>query len=315
MSSIRPRSPAPLLGQGPRHLRRSATTACCSSPPIASRPSTWSWPSPSPTRAGCSPPCRRSGSSTSPTSSPATSSRPTSPTCRSRPVARSGRAGSCCAGGPRCCRSSASCAATSPGRPGRSTVASGTMHGDAAARGAARVGRSCPSRCSPRRPRPTTATTRTSPSTTACDLVGTQAGRAGSATSRSSSTPRGAAWAAERAASSSPTPSSSWASIDGELVAGRRGPHPGLVAVLAGRRTGSPARPRRRSTSSRCGTTSTASTGTSSRRPRRFPPRSCRHPRPLRRGLRAHHRPLVRRLARITERRRLVRPGGRAAPA
>ena len=39
--------------------------------------------------------------------------------------------------------------------------------------------------------------------------------------------------------------------------AGRRGAHPGLVALLAGRRLGARARRRRRSTSSRCATTST----------------------------------------------------------
>ena len=42
---------------------------------------------------------------------------------------RPGRADHALPARPRCCRSSASCGATSPGRPGRSTRRSGTMHG------------------------------------------------------------------------------------------------------------------------------------------------------------------------------------------
>ena len=67
--------------------------------------------------------------------------------------------------------------------------------------------------------------------------------------------------------------------------AGRR--RAGRCATRCSRRTrpasgrptsGSPAPPRRASTSSRCATTSTASTGTRPRRPRRCPPRSSRPP-------------------------------------
>ena len=60
--------------------------------------------------------------------------------------------------------------------------------------------------------------------------------------------------------------------------AGRRGAHPGLVALLAGRPSGSRARRPRRSTSSRCATTSTTSTGTSSPPPPPLPDRRRRRP-------------------------------------
>ena len=80
--------------------------------------------------------------------------------------------------------------------------------------------------------------------------------------------------------------------VDGELVAVRRGPDARLEPVLAGRRVEARAPPRRASTSSPCATTSRGSTGTRPRRRRRSRPRSSRpRAQPLRRGLRAHHRP------------------------
>ena len=92
----------------------------------------------------------------------------------------------------------------------------------------------------------------------------------------------------------------------------RRGAHPRLVPVLAGRRSGSRAPRRPRSTSSRCATASRPRTGTSARRRRRCRPRSCEATSDaLRRGLRAHHRQPLRRLAR---RRRGRRDGACAFP-
>ena len=92
----------------------------------------------------------------------------------------------------------------------------------------------------------------------------------------------------------------------------RRGADARLQPLLAASTSGSPASRRRASTSSRCATTSTASTGTRTRRRRRCPPRSStRHERALHRGLRAHHRPLVRGLARreLSVRARPIRLG------
>jgi phosphoribosylaminoimidazole-succinocarboxamide synthase len=216
---------------------------------------------PIPTRAGCSPPCRRSGSSGSPTWCRATSSPPTSPTCppSARPPGPR-RSDHALPPRPRCCPSSASCAATSPGRRGRSTAAPGTMHGAAAAGRPAGVLEA---------PEPVfTPSTKAevgdhdeniSASIEAVDLVGAGdlAERARDVSLACTARRR---VAAERG-SSSPTPSSSWAGRR-RARAVRRGPHAGLVALLAGRRLGARARRRRRSTSSRCATTSTRSTGT-----------------------------------------------------
>ena len=67
----RDQPPAPLLRQGPRHLRRRRRPAADGHLRPALRLRRRAWPSRSPTRAGCSPPCRRSGSSSWPTSCPA----------------------------------------------------------------------------------------------------------------------------------------------------------------------------------------------------------------------------------------------------
>ena len=187
---------------------------------------------------------------------PATSSPPTWPTCPSGAQdPRPGRSGRCCAARPRCCRSSASCAATSPARRGRSTRPTGTMHGAPLPDGPAGVRRSCPSRCSPRRPRPRSATTtRTSPSTQAVDLIGDGAGRAG---------PRRLARAlppgrrvGRRAGHHHRRHQVRARPGRRRAGAGRRGAHPGLVALLAGRPVGAGHHARRRSTSSRSATTS-----------------------------------------------------------
>ena len=175
-----------------------------------------------------------------------------------------------------------------------------------AARGPAGVRRSCPSRCSPRRPRPTIGDHD--------DEHLLRRGRrpdrraswpSGPATSRSSST-SGAPSGPPSAASSSPTPSSSsaWSTASwswptrcsprtrrgsGRPTSGRPGSTPPVVRQAAG-----PRLPRRRST------------GTSSPPPPPLPAEVVeRHPRPLRRGLRAHHRPVLRRLARRDRQRRL----------
>ena len=228
--------------------------------------------------------------------------RPRRPARRTRRSPTLRRPGRCSAARPRCCRSSASCGATSPARRGRST----RRRGPCTARRcppACWSRPSCPSRCSPRRPRPRSATTtRTSPSTAAVDLVGRRAGRAG---------PR-------RLARALPP---------GRGVGGRAGDHHRRHQVRArpGRRragrlptrcsrptrpasgrptSGSRAPPRRRSTSSRCATTSTASTGTRRRRRRRCPPRSSTPP--SARYVEAYERITGRSLRRLARRRRLT---------
>ena len=69
-------------------------------------------------------------------------------------------------------RSSASCAATSPARAGRTTSATGAVSGIELPAGPAASPSSCPSRSSPRAPRPRSATTRRSTSRARCELVG-----------------------------------------------------------------------------------------------------------------------------------------------
>ena len=154
--------------------------------------------------------------------------------------------------------------------------------------------RSCPSRCSPRRPRPRSATTtRTSSFDAAVDLVGTRAGRAGPRR-LARALPRGARRGPPSGASSSPTPSSSsasstasWSLADEVLTPDSSrfwpadewepGHDPAVVRQAAGARL-----PRRRST------------GTRRRRRRRCPAEVVEATeRPLRRGLRAHHRPVA----------------------
>ena len=127
---------------------------------------------------------------------------------RGRRRPRAGGPGHAVPARPRCCRSSASSAATSPARRGRSTSRNGTMHGEAAARRAARVVDSCPSRCSPRRPRPTSGHDENISFEAAVDADRRRAGRAGPRRLASRST-AGARSGPPSGASSSPTPSSS----------------------------------------------------------------------------------------------------------
>ena len=72
----------------------------------------------------------------------------------------------------RCCRSSASCAATSPGRAGRTTRRTGTVSGIDAAGRACRSPSSSRSRSTRRRRRPKRVTTRRSTSTETVKLLG-----------------------------------------------------------------------------------------------------------------------------------------------
>ena len=94
---------------------------------------------------------------------------------RPRRIPELGRPRRCCAARPRCCRSSASCAATSPARPGRSTAPTGTMHGAPLPERAARVVAAARAGVHPvDQGRGRRATTRTSRSTQAVDLVGAE---------------------------------------------------------------------------------------------------------------------------------------------
>ena len=114
---------------------------------------------------------------------------------------------SCSPARPRCCRSSASCAATSPARRGRSTARRAPCTAPRCPR-ACSSRSSCPSRCSRRRPRPTSATTtRTSRSTPPPSWWATR-WPPSCATCPSSCT-AGAPTGPASGASSSPTPSSS----------------------------------------------------------------------------------------------------------
>ena len=145
------------------------------------------------------------------TSSAATSSRwtpPTSPRAWRRPRTTS-RAASCSAARPRCCRSSASSAATSPARPGRSTAGPAPCTDRSSPPACGRAS-SFRSRSSRRRPRPTTGHDENISFDQAADLVG----EALAAKARDVSLElyrRGAEWPAS-GGSSSPTPSSSWGS-------------------------------------------------------------------------------------------------------
>ena len=186
---------------------------------------------------------------------------------RRRGAARpSGPAGPSWCAGPRCSRSSASCAATWPARPARSTSASGTVHGtampDRAAAGQ-QAGRADLHARRPRRPRGTTST---------------------------STSPRRSTWWAPRRPLAAAGiclelyRRAAARGADGRLRPGRhqvraglrrrralpvrRGVHARLVAAVAGRPGGARARRRPPSTSSRCATGWPRSPGTA-RRPRR----------------------------------------------
>ena len=228
------------------------------------------------------------------TSPAATSCRPTSPTCppRSRRPTPTWPGGSCCAAGRRCSRSSASCGATCPGRRGRSTAPAARCTARRCPPGCRRA-TSCPSRCSRRPPRATVP--RREHLLRAGGRPGRRgAGRRGPGPSRSSCTRGAPRWRRERGIIIADT-KFELGLVDGELVAVRRGADARTRAGSGRSTSGRRARHRRASTSSRCATTSRASTGTRTRRRRRCRPRSSRPPAPLHRGLRAHHRPLVRR--------------------
>ena len=141
----------------------------------------------------------------------------------------------------------------------------------AAARGAARVLARCPSRCSRRRPRRPRATTRTSrssrPSSWSAPTWPARARDVCLELYR-----RGAAWALERGIIIADT-KFELGLVDGELVVADEVLTPDSSRFWPADAGESRARPRRRSTSSRCATTSTGSTGTSSPRPRRCRPR------------------------------------------
>ena len=142
-----------LLAQGKvRDIYAAARTGCCWSPPTASPPTTWSIRRRSPTRARCSPGCRRSGS-TAP-----------SDICPNHLISYTevpdeAAAAPCWSSGSRCSRSSASCAATSPGSGWKDYQATGAVCGIELPDGPARSPSSCPSRSSRRRRRPRWATT------------------------------------------------------------------------------------------------------------------------------------------------------------
>ena len=199
-------------------------------------------------------------------------------------------AGRCWSSGSRCCRSSASCAATSPARAGRTTSATGAVCGIELPAGPARSPSSCRSRSSRPPPRPSWAiTTRTSTS---------------SARPRSSATatlleelrdalarPLRASRPTTRASagSSSPTRSSSSAAAPtARSDARRRGAHARLLALLARRRLRAGPGAAAASTSSTCATGPPAPAGTSRRpRPRMPDDVVAAHARALPRGLRA----------------------------
>ena len=121
------------------------------------------------------------------------------------------------------------------------------------------------------------ATTRTSTSSRAAELVGRRRLMRPRCATRLSSSTASPPTTRARAASSSPTPSSSSGSTGRRADPRRRGPHAGLVALLAGRRLR--ARPASRaSTSSTCATGPRRTAGTSSRPPPRSPRRSSSGP-------------------------------------
>ena len=174
--------------------------------------------------------------------------------------------------------------------------AEGTMHGVAAPAGPARVGSRCPSRCSRRRPRPRSATTTRTSASSGRSTWSARSWPSRPATSRSSCYQRGADWAAERGIIIADT-KFELGLIDGELVLADE--------VLT-------------PDSSRFWPADQWEPGTTppsfDKQPVRdyldaldwdkkpppppLPARGRRgQPRPLHRGLRAHHRPSLRRLA------------------
>ena len=159
-----------------------------------------------------------------------------SPTRRRRRAAdRPGRAGPWSCARPRCCRSSASCAATCPARRGPSTGESQTMHGQPCRPGCASP-TGCPSRCSPRRPRPPTGHDENISFDAAVDLVGPELAEEARRISLAAYR-QGAELAAERGIIIADT-KFELGLIDGAAGHLRRGADPGLVPLLAGRPMG-----------------------------------------------------------------------------
>ena len=171
------------------------------------------------------------------TSCPTTSSPP--PTaCRT-----SSAAARCACSGWRCCRSSASCAATSPARAGRTTRRPARSRASRCRR-ACRSPSSCRSRSSRRRRRPRRATTRRSTSREPVELVGSR--RAGRAAARRLD--RGLRGGrrrtrCERGVILADTKFEFGLDARRRADARRRGLHAGLLALLAGRRVRAGPRP------------------------------------------------------------------------
>ena len=170
----------------------------------------------------------------------------------------------------RCCRSSASCAATWPAPAGRNTSETGRRLRHQAARRPDASPTSCPSRSSRRPPRPTSGHDENIDARGGRAIVGAELADAGRASARSTSTaPRPTT--PPSAASSSPTPSSSSASTRRRAHPDRRGADARLLALLAGRPVRARPAPAELRQAVRARLPAKRSTGT---RPR--PARSCR---------------------------------------
>ena len=195
-------------------------------------------------------------------------------------------AGSCSCAGPRCCPSSASCGATCRARRGRSTSASGTVHGSAVPAGLQESDRLPEPLFTPSTKAEVGPTTRTSPSSRRSAMVG----RAWPTRPPPSAWPStsGPPPTPPSRGSSSPTPSSSWAGSTASWPL-RRGAHARLVAVLGGRRlaSGHDAAVVRQAAGARLA--GGHRVGQDAAAPVAARRRGGRHRRPLRRGLRAPH--------------------------
>jgi hypothetical protein len=236
-----PRVRARVLGQGPRpvpHSRRPLLFVAST----ASRPTTGCCRRRSPTRARSSPRCRLWWFDQLEGHRPATTS------CSGEVPEAGGRPGDGVPSAWTCSPSSASPAGTSTGS-GLWSTGPGASAATAARRTEGRVA-SCPSRSSPRRPRPSSATHDENVTSTTWSSDRGR-GRAGAARltlavyarPRRSPAGRGLILADTKFEfGRRPTP--------GPDRAGRRGADPGLLAVLAGRRLGTRAGRSRRSTSS-----------------------------------------------------------------
>ena len=143
-------------------------------------------------------------------------------------------AGRCASSGWRCCRSSASCAATSPARAGRTTRRPARSRASSCPPGC-RSPSSCRSRSSRRRRRRRRATTRRSTSTQAAELVGSRELAERLRDVSIAVYEAVAAHARERGVILADTKFEFGFDGDGDADAGRRGLHAGLLALLAGR--------------------------------------------------------------------------------